>query len=355
MSELVDLREIGDEIGRMNKLAKKTISNSHVRVYKPTLENKLSDEIIEFIYEDRGVSDEVSIIAGVITSNILKQVMVIIIQENILPDRSIKREGNYLFSGYGIKINVLWTFYNVGYESQITDEMRTSASAKISRQEMNVTLLSVRLEYNPASFRETIQHEAMHFFENFKRGYIPYKDQDKYNKAYGYLKQNNKIAVDKADKETKKILEYKNYIAKVIYISTAYEQRAFANGAYRYLMSHQEDAAFKFSTAMQGTKLFSWLKVVEKAIEFFNEYDGDLEPIDEELEDYGIDRIELMTIAIGARKNILRLIGRIVSKAMDDTEEQYPSHSAIIPESDEDKNRRLTEKWTRLNKKYFLS
>lgn len=35
---------------------------------KPTREKKLSDEIINFINEDRGVSDEVSQIAMVITS-----------------------------------------------------------------------------------------------------------------------------------------------------------------------------------------------------------------------------------------------------------------------------------------------
>lgn len=325
--------------------------------YKPSLEEMLTKEIIDFLFEDRGVSDEVSQIAMIVTSNILKEISDVVIREKILPTQYFEWRGNYPFSGYGIKINVQWTFYNVGHNSQITSKMRTSAVANISRHEMTVTLLSVNMKYNASSFKETIQHEAMHFFENFKRGYVPYKEQRKYDKAYNYLKQNASIDTnnEKLDKAAKTVLEIKKYIAEIIYISTAYEQRAFANGAYSYLMQHQEDAAFKFSTAMQGTKLFSWLKVVEKAIEFFNEYNGDLKPIDEELEDYGIDRIELMTIAIGARKNILRLIGRIVSKAMDDTEEQYPSHSAIIPESDEDKNRRLTEKWTRLNKKYFLN
>lgn len=363
MSELVDLREIDDEISRMNKLIEKSISNSHVYVYKPTLENKLSDEIIEFLYEDRGVSDEVSSIAGVITSNILKEVTDVITQEKIKPDQKFEWKGTYLFSGYGIKINVRWAFYNVGDESQITDEMRTSASANISRQEMKVTLLSVRWNYNAASFKETIQHETMHFFENFKRGYAPYKEQERYNKAYEYLNQG-----DNTDKNKKKelsetdktVLKIKKYIAEIIYISTEYEQRAFANGAYRYLMSYQEDSFTDFKTRMQNTKLFGWLKEVEQAIEFFNNYDGDPKLIDKELEEYGIDRIELMAIARGARKNILRQLGRVVSKAIDDAEtlNENEWHSAIYPETEEEieeKRRRRDKRWIMLNEKYFLS
>lgn len=325
--------------------------------YKPSLEEMLTKEIIDFLFEDRGVSEEVSQIAMIVTNNILKEISDVIIQEKILPNQYFELKGNYPFSGYGIKINVQWTFYNVGDNSQITNKMRTSAVANISRHEMTVTLLSVNMKYNASSFKETIQHEAMHFFENYKRGYAPYKEQSKYDKAYNYLKQNASIVIDngKLDETAKTILEIKKYIAEIIYISTAYEQRAFANGAYSYLMQHQEDASFKFSTAIQGTKLFDWLKEIEDAINFLTEYNGKPELLETELEEYKIDRFELMSIAKGARKNLIRLTGRIISKAMDDTEKQYPSHTVIIPENDEEKAARLTRMWTMLNKKYFLN
>ena len=351
---LVDIKKIGDEIKYLNT-NDKSILYSRSWTVKPTLENRLSDEIINFIYEDRGVSEEVSQITEVIFSNIIREITNIIIQERIEPNQYFKRKGNYLFSDYGIKINVRWTFYNVGDESQVTDEMKSFAEANISKQEMAITLFSIGLRYNPSSFKETIQHEVMHFFENFKRGYTPYKEREKYDIAYKYLSQNKNVDTEKMDETAEKIFKYKEYIAKIIYISTTHEQGAFANGAYAYLMSHQEDASSKFGTAMQKTKLFAWLKEVEKAINFFNEYDGDLEPIDKELEKYKIDRAELMSIANGAKKNLQRQLGRIVSKAIDDTEKQYPTHRAIIPESDENKSRRLTEKWVRLNRKYFIS
>lgn len=325
--------------------------------YKPSLEEMLTKEIIDFLFEDRGVSDEVSQIAMIVTSNILKEISDVVIREKILPTQYFEWRGNYPFSGYGIKINVQWTFYNVGHNSQIISKMRTSAVANISRHEMSVTLLSVNMKYNASSFKETIQHEAMHFFENFKRGYVPYKEQHKYNKAYNYLKQNASIDTnnEKLDKAAKTVLGIKKYIAEIIYISTAYEQRAFANGAYSYLMQHQEDASFKFSTAIRGTKLFGWLKEIENAIDFFTEYKGSPDLLGDELEEYKIDRFELMSIAKGARKNLIRLMGRIISKAIDDTEKQYPSHTAIIPENVEEKTARITKMWTMLNKKYFLN
>ena len=272
--------------------------------YKLSLEEMLTKEIIDFLFEDRGVSDEVSQIAMIVTSNILKEISNVVIQEKILPSQYFEWKGNYPFSGYGIKINVQWTFYNVGDNSQITNKMRTSAVANISRHEMTVTLLSVNMKYNASSFKETIQHEAMHFFENYKRGYAPYKEQSKYDKAYNYLKQNANINInnEKLDEVAKTVLEIKKYIAEIIYISTAYEQRAFANGAYSYLMQHQEDGSFKFSTAIQGTKLFDWLKEIEDAIDFFTEYNGKPELLETELEEYKIDRFELMSIAKGARK-----------------------------------------------------
>lgn len=107
--------------------------------YKPSLEEILTKEIIDFLFEDRGVSDEVSQIAMIVTSNILKEISDVIIQEKILPNQYFEWKGTYPFSGYGIKINVRWTFYNVGDNSQITNKMRTSAVANISRHEMTVT------------------------------------------------------------------------------------------------------------------------------------------------------------------------------------------------------------------------
>lgn len=364
MSELVDIREMGDKIGCMNKSAEKSISNSHVRVYKPTtLENRLINEVTQFIHEDRGVSEEASYIASAIYDKIMKSVKSRFTDEDFMKKDRFTADGNFIFSKYGIKINVIWNFYNVPDGYKITNDMLTSALANITRGEMKITLLSVNWSYNEASFRETIQHETMHFFENFKRGYVPYKDQNRYNKAYGYLKKGvnaDKNKKRKLSKTEKNILKIRKYIAEILYISTEYEQRAFANGAYRYLMSYRRDSFTGFRSRMQGTKLFGWLKEVEQAIEFFNNYDGDPKLIDKELEEYGIDRIELMTIARGARKNILRQLGRVVSKAIDDADalNENEWHCAIYPETDEEideKRRRRDKRWIMLNEKYFLS
>lgn len=320
--------------------------------FKPTLEYRLTEGVVRFLYEDRGIAEEVTYIASAIYREIVSLIGTEIAKNKVGRDECFSTEGEFSFSEYGIRINVAWKYYNVGDESQITDEMRTFAEANITKGKMLVSLLSVGLEYNASSFKETIQHETMHFFENFKRGYAPYKGQGLYNKAYRILKRKS----DDGEKFPKKVIKIRNYIAKIIYISTAYEQRAFANGAYSYLMSCQDDASFGFRNAMKRTKLFAWLKEVEKIIEFFNEYDGDFKFIDKGLEPYGLNFVEFMTVAEGAKKNITRQLGRIVSKAIDDVEKlnENTYRGAIIIESEEEKKRRRTIRWTALNEKYFL-
>ena len=182
-----------------------------------------------------------------------------------------------------------------------------------------------------------------HFFENYTRGYIPYKKQDIYGKAYGLLKQTGT-----------KIPDIQKYAAEIIYISTAYEQRAFANGAYRHMMTRSKGGVCDFRRAMTETKLYAWLKETERAIKFFSTYKGDEPEITHVLSEYDMDFPEFMSTAKGAITNITRQLARIVSKAMNDAEKECPMSGAINPESNEARARRISEEWARLNQNYFL-
>lgn len=304
---------------------------------------RLSDAVMDFVFEERGISNEVSSIAENIFSRITESIKKKISQEEVTADDTIHFKDSFTYNDYGLRFSVEWDFYNVGNAADMTREMITFANANITKGIMRVSLNAIRLHYDSAYFKETIQHETTHFFENYMRGYVPYKKQDIYNKAYGILKQTDV-----------KLSDIQKYAAEIIYISTAYEQRAFANGAYRHIMSRSISSGFDFRQAMMETKLYAWLKETERAVLFFSRYKGDEPEIIHELSEYSMDYPEFMATARGAMKNITRQLGRIVSKAMDDMEKECPMSGAINPETNEDRERRISEEWRRLNKKYFL-
>lgn len=304
---------------------------------------RLSDDVMNFVFEERGISNEVSSIAEDIFSQITDSIKKKISQEEVTADDTIHFKDGFTYIDYGLRFSVEWDFYNVGNVADMTREMITFASANITKGIMRVSLNAIRFHYDSAYFKETIQHETMHFFENYMRGYVPYKKQDIYNKAYGLLKQTDI-----------RLSDVQKYAAEIIYISTAYEQRAFANGAYRHIMSRCNGNGFDFRRAMMETKLYAWLKETERAVAFFSKYEGDEPEIIHELNEYSMDFSELMATAKGAMKNITRQLGRIVSKSMDDVEKECPMSGAINPEPNEARERRISEEWTRLNKKYFL-
>lgn len=305
---------------------------------------RLSDEVMDFVFEERGISNEVSSIAEDVSSRIANDIQERINQEGMSPYSSLHFKDGFVFEEYGIRFSVEWDFYNAGSPAEITREMITFASANITKGIIRVSLTAIRFHYDSAYFKETIQHEVMHFFENYMRGYVPYKKQDIYNKAYGLLKQTDV-----------RLSDVQKYAAEIIYISTAYEQRAFANGAYRHIMSRCTGRGFDFRRAMMETKLYAWLKETERAVVFFSKYKGDEPEITHVLSEYDMDFPEFMSTAKGTIKNITRQLGRIVSKAMDDVEKECPMSGAINPETNEERNRRISEEWRKLNDKYFLS
>lgn len=305
---------------------------------------RLSDDVMNFVFEERGISNEVLSIAEDVSSRITNDIQKRISQEGISPHSTVHFKDSFVFEEYGIRFSVEWDFYNAGSPAEMTREMITFASANITKGIMRISLNAIRFHYDSAYFKETIQHETMHFFENYMRGYVPYKKQDIYNKAYGILKQTGV-----------KLSDIQKYAAEIIYISTAYEQRAFANGAYKHIMSRCNGRGFDFRRAMMETKLYAWLKETERAAAFFSKYKGDEPEITHVLSQYDMDFPEFMSTAKGAVKNITRQLGRVVSKAMDDCEKECPMDRAINPETNEERNRRISEEWRRLNEKYFLS
>ena len=123
----------------------------------------LSDEVMDFVFDERGISNEVSSIAEDVSSRITNDIQERINQEGMSPYSSVHFKDGFVFEEYGIRFSVEWHFYNAGSPAEITQEMITFASANITKGIIRVSLIAIRFHYDTAYFKETIQHEVMHY------------------------------------------------------------------------------------------------------------------------------------------------------------------------------------------------
>lgn len=309
------------------------------RIYLMHGNTELILEINEKMNEDRSISNEVTLMSTEVFYRIMS-----IVQPSSSSTEMLKRYehkyGEFEYSKLNISFNVSWDFYNIGNETPRTPEMKQFASADLSKKAISITIVAINGRINNDSVIESIQHEISHFFEVSKRQGVPYKNMFQYKLAVTILQQEEKFT------------EIMVAIAEVIYISYKFEQRAFGNGAYRYLMNHTDDYFHNFNNAIKKTKLYQYLTLIDDDIELLKDNSDAEYEITETFKRFEIPYEDFMDLAKSAREGLVRMCGRIKSKAIDDYERTHNIHSSYIRETKEGKE--LREKYLmKLNDKYF--
>ena len=274
---------------------------------KESIIDESVEEINQFIFEDRTIADEVKTITDIIGETFFEEIKKI-------TSKPYKNEGDE-----GLHLN-----------------KRDYINADIGRKRLNICLISIDKRFNKKAFYENLQHEISHFFERGKRG-KPYHHLEKYNTSI--TKMNNALT------------DYEGIIASIIYINHKFEQRAFGNGAYQYMMK-SNDYNNNFDNAIKDTQLFKWLTQIKNDYVFIKNTPQGHSLLKAALKPYNITYDKLLKITEETIDNLIRMLGRIKSKALDDYREQNEVHSMQEHITKEGLERKW-EEIIKINEKYF--
>ena len=161
--------------------------------------------------------------------------------------------------------------------------------------------------------------------------------------------------IDSNDLNTKMnnaLTDYEGIIANIIYINHKFEQRAFGNGAYQYMMK-SNDYNNNFDNAIKDTQLFKWLTHIKNDYVFIKNTPQGHPLLKAALKPYNITYDKLLEITEETIDNLIRMLGRIKSKALDDYREQNEVHSMQEHITKEGMERKW-EEIIKINEKYFL-
>lgn len=259
------------------------------------------------IDEAMHVADEVRSIADNLLCKILSLIQ---IQAPVKPhiDGEPTKFGSFLYKNdKGISFNTIWEFYNFS-----TEEKRKSSKIDSTCRfypesgTIYIVIIGINNKIEKLEIAEDIQHEVSHMFEFYRN--------DKIGKRFA-ISAKYKTAVEQLNNTKDGSIE--NDIALILYIGEKSEQRAFANGAYQYLM-RSGDYIHNFSNAMKKTQLYGYAKDIERAYSRLSKYKNYENLISDYLSIYGISLRKLLKYAVIIRRRLAWYIGRIQVKAIND-------------------------------------
>lgn len=309
---------------------------------------KETDNLINtYLMENRTVSNAVSNMATDCCNKILEKIP----KTNAFRDENGRKskKGSFTYredGGISFIINWTVTYYKTDKVSKF--ESQSSGSCSIYDHTITVNIIVVNGRINKDSLIETLQYEIFHLFEYYKKK-KEYLGMREYIMAYNALKNDNGVINSKTNASY--------MVNALIYIFFEFENRVVANEAYRILMN-SNDYLNKFGNAIKKTKIYNWLVTCRQfryKIEHTSEDSPGLKVI---LSRYGINKAEILQLADETIEGLLRIIGRIIAKAMDDYRGQhniieYPDATPLTLEELErfiPKNRNKREA---ILKKYF--
>ena len=222
-----------------------------------------------------------------------------------------KKEGEFDYNNIGISFKVKWRLEN--HEIQEKDDaqvFKCSAHADYKVPLLEIVVAAVNGRYCRNDLYETIQHEVSHFFERGKRG-KEYKTAANYNLAIKKM-DDNKTVEEEA-------------VARAIYICHKFEQRAFANGAYQYLMK-STDFSNKFENSIKYTRLYGWMVGAEELRMFLSQCTDTKDDIEKYCKQYGYTLNKLLKLLNRTINNMAKIAERVKSKAIDDSRRIYGVH-----------------------------
>lgn len=231
-------------------------------------------------------------------------------------------------SSYGVSFDVIWDYYNFrNQEEYLSTDVNPSCKFYPENNIVYMVVVAINNKIDEDRIAEAVQHEVSHMFEFYNGGKIGTRHINA--KEYD-------DAVDDLLDSTAGSLKYD--IAVIIYMKNKMEQRAFANGAYQFLM-RSGDYAHNFENAKKRTLLYKYAEEVKDAYENLSAYKGDEPELMEHLRPYKITLDRLLKDTIDVRKRLAWLLGRIVSKAIDDYRRMHGVRIMVTP----DNSRKISE------------
>lgn len=223
------------------------------------------------------------------------------------------KHNQFIINKFGLVLTVNWEFFDVSNKNYLRPNMINRAKAKIADNELDITIVSIGHKLDKRTIFEMVQHEIQHFFEHVKSG-----------GNYG-LSDNYKTAVKvlyRSLNNPKTVTPIEWRVAIAIYICHKFEQRAYANGAYQFLMK-SSDYDNDFKNVIKETKLYKCLDTLFKIENRIRSGKEDNDVLEQVLSQYNLTQRKFLELITNTKKNILRLIGRIMVKAKNDYRESH--------------------------------
>ena len=292
-------------------------------------ENNILNEVISILNEERGISDVVSNLTFEIKNEIIKNIN----NSKSLPfnyDQVTYKKGELNeFTFNNVKIIVKWQYYSFASIDILnrfpSSKLPISYCKKITNNyyELNLCIAAINGQFQIVRILETIQHELEHIWETSNKG-TSYKNMDLY--IYGKTLMNNPN-------------EYKRSVGIILYLSQNWEQRAFSNGVYQYLINHKYPENSFIN--IKETQLYGGLIQLKQSIKILKEITDPYQhpfihtELNQLKNNFNITFDKLIQIGEKAINNIIRILGRTLSKVEDDLEKKekgeilFPNYNFI--------------------------
>lgn len=275
------------------------------------------------LYEERTVSEEVRIITMSVYNMLVKAYHNT--EFTVVADGILLKKGTFPYGYNGVNFNVNWLWYRYSSQKFTDDVLNADAQCDIRKKEITVRIFSLDGEYLKPSVYEALQHEIFHFFERMKMKH-PYRGVNYYMIATKILKE-LKETKDMGRPYNKRLFEAKQHIANIIYLSYRFEQRAYVNGAYMYIVGNVERGEeetpeeIKYDDEIVGTVLFVQFTKLKDAFDYLKGKNANDPFLIEALRPYNLSYEKIYEICEKAIYSFSRYIGRLKSKVVDDFQE----------------------------------
>lgn len=223
------------------------------------------------------------------------------------------KHNQFIINKFGLALTVNWEFFDASNKNYLRPNMINRAKAKIADNELDITIVSTGHKLDKRTIFEMVQHEIQHFFEHVKSG-GNYGLSDNYKTAVKVLYRSL------SNPKTVTPIEWR--VAIAIYICHKFEQRGYANGAYQFLMK-SSDYDNDFKNVIKETKLYKCLDTLFKIENRIRSGKEDNDVLEQVLSQYNLTQRKFLELITNTKKNILRLIGRIMVKAKNDYRESH--------------------------------
>lgn len=286
-------------------------------LYEKVVINETVNQIINYLNEDRGISSIVFNCVMEANNALLESIS----KTDSIPLSQYKgitfKKGEFNITFDRDVITIKWQWYNFKTKEFIEDGIVPNNKGKMIKKmdgyEINLIVEAVSGKTETARAMEVLQHELEHLWE-----------RKNYGKSYGNMDLYKFSEILMNDT----VNEYNRYIGIILYLSKKWEQRAFANGVYGYLLNHENNLSPRVN--VKETQLFNALIKLKDALKKIKEVGNNWEhfPLTRKTAlvlkteyNFGYDKI--MRIGYETIENITRILGRTLSKAEQDIEKKH--------------------------------